>query len=222
MAAAHRFADLRRDMVENQLRARGVRDPRLLDAMGRVPREEFVPHDAAHLAYADHALAIGAGQTISQPYVVAVTLEAARIGPDAVVLDVGAGSGYAAAVASLLGRRVWSVERNTELAVAAAERLRRLGFANVRVAAGDAAAGWAEHAPYDAIVSAAAASDVPAAWIEQLAEGGRIVAPLGTPDGQQLVRIEKTPRGLVRDELLAVRYVPLIVGDGREGLVELP
>ena len=216
-----RFADLRRDMVATQLRARGIRDPRVLDAMGRVPREAFVPHDEAELAYADHPLPIGGGQTISQPYVVALALEAARITPDDDVLDVGAGSGYAAAVTSHLARRVFAIERDPALAVAAAERLRRLGFANVRLAAGDAWCGWRAHAPYHVIVSAAASLDVPPAWMEQLAEGGRIVAPLGPPDGQQLVRITKDAGREHREKLLAVRYVPLVQGDSAQDAVEI-
>lgn len=208
-------------MVEDQLRGRGVRDERVLDAMGRVPREEFAPHESAHSAYADHALTVGAGRTISQPYVVAVTLAAAAIGAEDDVLDVGTGSGYAAAVASLLARRVWTIERDAASAVAAAERLKRLGFANVRVAAGDGTRGWPAHAPYAAIVSSAACVQTPKAWLEQLADGGRIVGPIGPPDAQHLVRVTRGPRGVVRDSLLPVRYVPLIRGDGGDDLVEL-
>jgi protein-L-isoaspartate(D-aspartate) O-methyltransferase len=222
MAPAPRFADLRAKMVDEHLRARGVRDARVLAAMSCVPREEFVPHDAAAVAYDDRALAIGAAQTISQPYVVALTLAAAGIGADDDVLDVGTGSGYAAAVASLLAARVWSVERDAALAVAAAERLRRLGYANVRVAVGDGSRGWPEHAPYRAIVAAAAAVDVPAAWIAQLANGGRMVVPLGPPDAQRLVRITKSSTGLARETLASVRYVPLVVDEGAGDAVELP
>jgi len=222
VTTASRFDDQRLEMVETQLRARGIQDPRVLDAMGRVPREAFVPHELAHTAYADQPVAVAGGQTISQPYVVALTLDAARIGPEDVVLDVGTGTGYAAAVASLLAGRVWSVERDAALAVAASERLRRLGFANVRVAVGDGSRGWPAHAPYRAIVVAAAGADVPAAWVQQVAIGGRIVAPLGPRDAQQLVRITRSATGIVREALKPVRYVPLVTGDGTEELVELP
>jgi protein-L-isoaspartate(D-aspartate) O-methyltransferase len=222
MDTSPRFADLRRRMVEEQLRARGVRDERVLDAMGRVPREEFAPHDAAESAYEDRPISIGGGQTISQPYVVALTVAAAAIGPDDDVLDVGTGSGYAAAVASLVAKRVWTVERDARLASLASERLRRLGYANVRVAVGDGARGWPAHAPYRAIVAAAAAVDVPPAWIAQIGIGGRIVAPFGPPDAQHLERITKSANGIVRERLTAVRYVPLVVGDGGDDVVELP
>jgi protein-L-isoaspartate(D-aspartate) O-methyltransferase len=221
MDPSPRFADLRRRMVEHQLRARGVRDERVLDAMGRVPREDFVPHEIAASAYEDRAMSIGGGQTISQPYVVALTLEAAAIGPDDDVLDVGTGSGYAAAVASLVAKRVWSVERDAQLAALASERLRRLGYADVHVAVGDGSRGWPAHAPYGAIVAAAAGVDVPSAWIAQLADGGRIVAPIGPPDAQHLVRLTKSADRLVREKLTAVRYVPLVGGDGDDA-VELP
>jgi len=216
------FDDQRLEMVDTQLRARGIQDPRVLDAMARVPREAFVPHDLAHAAYADQAVAVAGGQTISQPYVVALTLDAARIGSEDAVLDIGTGTGYAAAVASLLAERVWSVERDVALAVAASERLRRLGFANVRVAVGDGARGWPAHAPYRAIVVAAAGAEVPAAWVQQVAIGGRIVAPLGARDAQHLVRITRSATGTVRETLKPVRYVPLVSADGTEELVELP
>ena len=134
----------------------------------------------------------------------------------------GTGTGYAAAVASLLAKRVWSVERDAALAVAAAERLRRLGFANVRVAVGDGSRGWPAHAPYRAIVAAAAGADVPAGWVQQVAIGGRIVAPIGPRDAQHLVRITRSATGTVREKLTAVRYVPLVTGDGSEELIELP
>jgi protein-L-isoaspartate(D-aspartate) O-methyltransferase len=216
------FEVQRREMVEAQLRARGIRDPRILDAMGRVPREEFVPHDAEHLAYADHPVPVGGGQTISQPYVVALTLEAAKLGSEDVVLDVGTGTGYAAAVAALVVKRVWSIERDPALAAAAAERLRRLGYANVRVAVGDGSRGWPAHAPFRAIVAGAAAADVPAAWVRQVVNGGRIVAPLGPADVQHLVRLTKSAMGIVREKLTSVRYVPLVAAEEAQELVELP
>lgn len=205
---------LRREMVDRQLRARGIRDPRVLDSMAAVPREHFVgPYDI-HQAYDDFPLPIGAGQTISQPYVVAFTLEAARIGPDDVVLDVGTGSGYAAAVGSLIAREVWSVECVPELAQDAAKRLAALGYDNVHVVCADGSLGWPEHAPYDVIVSAAAAPQVPPAWKEQLAPGGRIVAPIEGTFGQQLARLTLTGEGWRREDLLPVRYVRLIGEQG--------
>jgi protein-L-isoaspartate(D-aspartate) O-methyltransferase len=219
---APRFADLRREMVEDQLVARGIRDPRVLDAMGRVPREAFVPHESAHLAYADQAFPIGGGQTISQPYVVALTMESAEIRADDRVLDIGTGCGYAAAVASLLAREVWSVERDTTLAVAALERLRRLGYRNVHVAVGDGSWGWAAHWPYGVVLAAAACPEVPTMWLAQLARGGRLVAPVGPADAQHLVRVSKSSMGIVRRKLIPVRYVPLVIGDGADDLVELP
>ena len=209
-------------MVQCQLRERGIADERVLDAMGRVPREEFVPHELAESAYADRALPIGGGQTISQPYVVAYTLEAAAIREGDRVLDIGTGSGYAAAVASLLAKSVFTIERDPSLAAAASERLRRLGFLTVRCAAGDGTGGWPAHLPYQAVVAAAAGIDVPSAWMRQVADGGRIVAPLGPPDAQNLVRLVRHGRMMERRKLLPVRYVPLVSEGGASGVVELP
>lgn len=206
------FANLRERMVERQIAGRGLREPRLLEAFRAVPRELFVPRELERRAYEDCALPIEAGQTISQPYIVALTIDAAGIGPDDRVLEVGAGSGYAAAVMGRLARAVIAVERIPELARLADERIRSLGFDNVLVLQGDGSLGCPDQAPFDAILCAAAGPQVPEAWLEQLAPGGRIVMPVGALDGvQQLVRVtlgrDGRPR---REELEPVRFVPLI------------
>ena len=210
------FAELREAMVERQLQRRGITEPHILDAFRAVPREAFVSAEFAHLAYGDHPLPIEAGQTISQPYIVALTIQAAGIRPGDRVLEVGAGSGYAAAVISRIAARVVGIERQHELAELAQERIDRLGYDNLEIVEGDGTLGWAEAAPYDAIVAAASGSHVPQAWIDQLRDGGRIVVPLGSPgDVQQLVKLTRQRDGsLARENLAAVRFVPLI---GEEG-----
>ncbi|QNE34839.1 protein-L-isoaspartate(D-aspartate) O-methyltransferase [Leifsonia shinshuensis] len=202
-------------MVEEQLRLRGIEDQRVLDAMRRVPRHEFVPEGAEPYAYEDHPMPIGDGQTISQPYIVALMLEAARIGPEDSVLDVGTGSGYAAAVAAELGHRVVSIERHPELAVTAAATLEALGY-RVNVVTGDGTLGWPAGAPYDVIVAAATGPSVPRAWPDQLSPGGRIVMPVGHPGGaQHLAVFERGPDGTLHERNLgAVAFVPLVGDDG--------
>lgn len=200
----------RHTMLEWHIRARGIRDPRVLDAMASVPREAFLPASFAADACADSPLPIGHGQTISQPYIVALTAEAARIRPGDRVLDVGTGSGYAAAVYAAMGAEVWSVEFVPELAEQAQAALGAAGCGSVRVAAGDGTLGLPEHAPFDAIVAAAAGPDIPEPWIAQLADGGRIVMPLErTPGRQQLVRLTRHGDDTTLDDLGAVRFVPL-------------
>jgi protein-L-isoaspartate(D-aspartate) O-methyltransferase len=200
-------------MVERQLVARGIADQRVLDAMARVPRHEFVPEALVRYAYDDRPLPLEHGQTISQPFIVAQMLEAARIGPEDRVLDVGTGSGYAAAVAAVLAHRVVSIERIPDLAITAAATLEALGY-RVEVVTGDGTGGWPAAAPYDAIVAAATGPSVPAAWIEQLAPGGRIVMPVGRSHGaQRLAVFERAGEdGLRETNLGAVAFVPL-VGD---------
>lgn len=209
------FMQARRAMVERQIEGRGVSDPRLLEAMRAVPREAFVdPADAEH-AHEDMPLSIGAGQTISQPYIVALMIEAARLQPSDRVLEVGAGSGYAAAVMSRLVERVYAIERIPELARNAAERLRALGIANVEVKVGDGTLGWPDAAPFDAILVAAGAPAVPEALKRQLAPGGRLIIPVGTGDVQRLVRIRQGEDGRFEEEQIdAVRFVPLIGEQG--------
>jgi len=202
-------------MVRRHIAGRGISDARVLDAMASVPREHFVRPGLSHRAYADGPLPIGEGQTISQPYVVAWMAEAAELGTEDRVLEVGTGSGYAAAVLGLIAAEVYTIERHAVLAEGARERLHRLGYGNVHVRYGDGTAGWNEHAPYDAIVVAAAGPDVPEALRDQLVAEGRLVMPLGRPwRGQSLVRLRRGPKGsFTREELGAVRFVPLVGQD---------
>ncbi|MCD1268321.1 protein-L-isoaspartate(D-aspartate) O-methyltransferase [Microbacterium sp. MEC084] len=200
----------RREMIEWHLEARGIRDRRVLDAMDRVPRERFVPEHLARDAYSDSPLPIEHGQTISQPYIVALTAEAGRISPGDRVLDVGTGSGYAAAVYAAMGAEVWSIEYVAELAATARRALDAAGFERVRVASGDGTLGLADAAPFDAILAAAAGPEIPAPWLDQLADGGRIVMPLERGRGwQQLIRLIRRGDEYDRDDLGAVRFVPL-------------
>lgn len=193
-------------------RCNGIQDPAVLLAIRTVPRSSFVREDLVEHAYADTALPIGEGQTISQPYIVALMAEALELKPTDRVLEIGTGSGYGAAILSRIAGEVFTIERIESLARTAARRLQRLGYTNVHVRHGDGTLGWPEYAPYDAIAVTAAAPDVPAPLLEQLASGGRLVIPLGTdPDAQLLVRIRKTRDGrLTREELEYVRFVPLV------------
>jgi protein-L-isoaspartate(D-aspartate) O-methyltransferase len=206
----------REAMVERHLKRRGISEKTIIDAFLEVPREEFVSSDYAHLAYGDHPLPIEANQTISQPYIVALTIQAAGIGLRDKVLEVGAGSGYAAAVISRIAGKVIAIERQHDLVVVARERLRRLGYDNVEIVEGDGTRGCPEQSPFDAIVAAASGSHVPKAFIEQLADGGSIVMPVGDPGWvQELVKVTKGPGGkLIQENLGGVRFVPLI---GEEG-----
>lgn len=206
------FDTARRAMVRDQLSARGIADARILAAMGEVPRERFVPPHLHRHAYDDCALPIEADQTISQPYIVALMAEAAAIRPEDRLLEVGAGSGYAAAVLGRLAREVIAIERHAQLARLASERLAALGYANVRVIGGDGTRGVPEAAPFDAILVPAAAAEPPPALLDQLGEGGRLVMPVGGSVCQTLVRLTRTTRGLVRDEYGPVAFVPLIPG----------
>ena len=209
------FMQARRAMVERQIEGRGVSDPRLLEAMRAVPREAFVDPADAELAHEDMPLSIGAGQTISQPYIVALMIEAASLQPSDRALEVGAGSGYAAAVMGRLAERVHAIERIPELADAAAARLEALDFANVEVAVGDGTLGWPDAAPFDAILVAAGAPAVPEALKRQLAPGGRLVIPVGTGDVQRLLRITRGEDDRFEEEQIeAVRFVPLVGEQG--------
>ena len=210
------FAAEREAMVERQIASRGITDPKILEAFRAVPREEFLSEEYRDLAYGDHPLPIEAGQTISQPYIVALMIKAAEVKPGDKVLEVGAGSGYAAAVISRIASEVIAIERQPELVEVASERMRRLGYDNVRIVEGDGTRGWPDDAPFDAILAAASGSHVPPPWVEQLAERGRIVMPVGDPGWvQKLVKVTKGPAGnLITEDLGAVRFVPLI---GEEG-----
>lgn len=208
------FAVARAEMVREQIAARGIDDPQVLGAMRSVPRHEFVPEALRERAYADTPLPIGSGQTISQPYVVAFMTQALGLDADDRVLDVGTGSGYQAAVLAEIAARVDSVEIVPELAERARRDLARLGYENVEVRVGDGYRGWPEHAPFDAILVAAAPDHVPEPLVEQLAVGGRLVMPVG--EGlQELVRLTKTPQGVQREALMAVRFVPM-TGEAEE------
>ncbi|HLT92712.1 MAG TPA: protein-L-isoaspartate(D-aspartate) O-methyltransferase [Woeseiaceae bacterium] len=206
------YAARRREMVAQQIAARGIRSERVLEAMRTVPREEFVPENLRHLAYENSPLPIGSGQTISQPYIVAYMIDALALEGGEKVLEVGAGSGYAAAVLSRIAGVVYAIERLPELAERAAATLRRLGYDNVHVRQGDGTRGWPEHAPYDAIVVAAGGTSVPPALKEQLAIGGRLVIPVGRDNWcQELVAITRRAEDAYDEKPLApVRFVPLI------------
>jgi protein-L-isoaspartate(D-aspartate) O-methyltransferase len=199
-------------MVEHQLRRRGISDPRVLEAMARVPREEFVPPQLRERAYDDAALPIGKDQTISQPFIVAAMCELLGLDGSEHVLDVGTGSGYAAAVLDELAASVVSIERIAVLAERARESLERSGHGGVELRVGDGTRGVADRAPFDAISIAAATEAVPEPLYDQLRVGGRIVLPRGGPGGQRLVRVVRTDGGAVETASLACRFVPL-VGD---------
>jgi protein-L-isoaspartate(D-aspartate) O-methyltransferase len=214
--AAEGSAEDRERMVERQIADRGVQDPAVLGAMRRVPREAFVPRHLARRAYADQPLPIGEGQTISQPYVVATMTEALRLRPGDRVLEIGTGSGYAAAVLAEIAAEVYTVERLARLAESARRRLEELRYANVHVRHGDGSLGWPEHAPFDAIVVTAGGPSVPPSLLAQLAIGGRLVMPVGSsPLAQQLVRVVRTGEASYeREELGDVAFVPLIGAEG--------
>lgn len=197
-------------MVERQLQGRDIVDARVLAAMGDVPRHAFVPDAVVDFAYDDRPLPIGQGATISQPYIVAFSVQLACVAAADRVLDVGTGSGYQAAVLAAMGASVWGIEIDESLAQAASERLHALGY-RVDVVAGDGWRGRAEHAPYDAIVVAAAAPVVPAALREQLADGGRLVVPVGPPGGSQMLTlVTRTSTGFQEQAVLPVAFVPLV------------
>jgi protein-L-isoaspartate(D-aspartate) O-methyltransferase len=208
--------DARDQMVERQLDARGIKDAKVLKAFRAVPREAFVPPGMEEFAYRDSPLPIGEEQTISQPYIVALTVQALRLEGHERVLEIGTGSGYAAAILSRVAREVYTVERLEGLAAEARERLERLGYANVHILRGDGTLGWREHAPYDAIAVAAGGPEVPKALREQLAIGGRLVIPVGADESSQtLVRVTRVGPDDFREEPLGqVRFVPLIGAQG--------
>lgn len=198
-------------MVDEQLRARGIRDERVLAAMARVPRHRFVPESERALAYRDGPLPIGHGQTISQPYIVAFMTEALALTASDVVLEIGTGSGYQAAVLAELAREVYTIELVPELAAGAERTLSELGYRNVRVRTGDGYRGWPERAPFSKIIVTAAPEEVPQALVDQLAVGGTMVVPVGPQDGHQELRIvTKTAKGVSTERGFAVRFVPMV------------
>ncbi|WP_243374739.1 protein-L-isoaspartate(D-aspartate) O-methyltransferase [Geotalea sp. SG265] len=210
------MAALRERMIREHLAARDIRDQAVLDAMAQVPREAFVPEEERYLAYEDYPLPIGHGQTISQPYIVAYMTEALEPTAADTVLEIGTGSGYAAAILSRIVRQVYTVERIAELAAAARQRLVQLGYDNIEVLAGDGSLGWPEYAPYDAIVVTAGAPELPKALLHQLTVGGRLVIPVGpTQTLQMLMRARRISESeFKREELCAVRFVPLFGAEG--------
>jgi protein-L-isoaspartate(D-aspartate) O-methyltransferase len=204
------FSSPRRRMIHSQLLQRGISDQRVLDAMDRVPRERFVEPEDEDAAYADRALAIECGQTISQPYIVALMTQSLRLSGPERVLEVGTGSGYQAAVLAELAREVITIERHGELSRRAACLLGELGYRNIRFVVGDGSLGWPELAPYDRIIVTAAAARVPQPLIEQLIDGGILVIPVGGDEGQQLQAIQKQGDRLVTECLSYCRFVPLV------------
>ena len=212
------FTADREAMVERQIESRGIGDEAILNAFRTVPRELFVSPEYTELAYGDHPLPIEAGQTISQPYIVALMIEAAGIKAGDKVLEVGGGSGYAAAVISRIAGEVVSIERQHDLVALARERLDRLGYDNVRVVEGDGTRGCQDEAPFDAILAAASGSHVPQSLVGQLAVGGHLVMPVGDPGWvQKLVKVTKSLDGkLITEDLGGVRFVPLIGDEGWE------
>jgi protein-L-isoaspartate(D-aspartate) O-methyltransferase len=213
-AGVDEFAAARRAMVEDQVRRRGVASPRVLEAMLSVPRHEFVPAEFRADAYADKPLPIGEGQTISQPFMVGAMTAALELTGSERVLEIGTGSGYQAAVLSMLAQEVISIESHTSLALAAQERLERLGYANVHVHNGDGSLGFADSAPYDAILITAAAPEIPPLLASQLCDGARLVIPVGSQENQELLQARKAGDVLHTRVLFDCKFVPLL---GRYG-----
>jgi len=208
-AAQDDFRGRRLVMVEQQIRARDVDDPRVLEAMRSVPRHRFVPADLAAFAYEDRPLSIGHGQTISQPYIVAYMSELLAVAPHHRVLEIGTGSGYQAAVLAQLAKQVYTIEIVPELARDAARTLKELGVANVQVREGDGYAGWPEHAPFDRIMVTAAPERIPQPLLDQLAAGGRLVIPIGEQyETQWMTVVEKTATGVIQRKTIPVAFVP--------------
>ena len=204
----------RRDSMVRSLKAKGIEDERVLEAMKRIPRHTFVPGTLKSQAYSEHALPIGADQTISQPYIVARTTEWLQVGPQDSVLEIGTGSGYHTSILALLARRVYSLERIPELARGAIDRVRELGFDNVKIQIFDGTHGWSDVGPFDRILVTAGAPKTPKPLLAQLKVGGRLVLPEGGRDRQRLILYERTAEALIRTEGEAVAFVPLI---GRHG-----
>jgi protein-L-isoaspartate(D-aspartate) O-methyltransferase len=208
------FFAQRRDMVESQLRAREIRDERVLAAMSRVPRHEFVSAEFRDQVYEDHPIPIGEDQTVSQPYIVAIMLQALALIPSDTVLEIGTGSGYQTALLAELTGQVYSVERHASLARMAEATLRRLGYGNVQVLLGDGSNGLPDHAPFDAIVVSAAAPQIPPPLFEQLRDGGRMVIPVGPAQAQELQLVYKNAGQSLVTRLEGCRFVPLIGSKG--------
>lgn len=202
----------RLDMVDTQIRQRGIKDPRVLDAIAEVERHQFVPDGAIDHAYRDTPLSIGHGQTISQPYIVALMTEILELEEGDTVLEIGTGSGYQAAILSRLVDHVYTIEIVEALGVEARERLERLGYDNVTVRIGDGYRGWPEYAPFDAVIVTAAPHEIPQALVDQLAEGGRMIVPVGDTY-QELILITRKDGKVKKRSVAAVRFVPMVHGE---------
>src|SRR5262245_25209213 len=211
---ADTYSQQRAEMVGSQLRRRGIHDQRVLDAIERVPRHLFVPNEYRSQAYEDHPIPIGENQTISQPFIIAVSLQALALTGTESVLEVGTGSGYQTALLSLLAREVFSIERYATLARGAGTILAKLGLDNLRVIVGDGSHGLREFAPYDAIVVSAAAPSVPRSLLDQLSEQGKMVIPVGPPHAQELLLVRKLDGQHIVRTIEGCRFVPLIGGEG--------
>lgn len=212
------FEEQRRLMIQEQLEKRGIADPRVLEAFRRIPRHLFVPEEFLDEAYEDHPIQIGGGQTISQPYMVALMVQLLKLQGHERVLEIGTGSGYQLAILAQLALDVYSVERLPELGAVALRRLEQLGFLNVHMSSGNGTLGWPEHAPYDAIVVAAGAPNIPQALVDQLIPGGRLVIPVGSQQQQTLLLVEQRPDRLHMTEITQCVFVPLI---GEHGWTDL-
>lgn len=203
------FAFERSQMVEIQLKARGIENKQVLEVMQRTPRELFMPQNIRKHAYEDSPFSIGYGQTISQPYIVAFMTEAAKLTPDSKVLEIGTGSGYQASILSQLSKEVYTIEIIKELGELAEKEFAELGYTNIHTRIGDGHKGWPEAAPFDVIIVTAAAAELPQSLVKQLKDGGRLIIPIGTFN-QELMRITRTKDGLRQERLLPVRFVPMV------------
>ncbi len=210
LCSSENYEQKRQQMVAYDIKGRGIKDKKVLEAMGKVPRHEFVSSIYRSQAYGDHPLPIGEGQTISQPYIVALMTESLELKPGDRVLEIGTGSGYQAAVLAEIAKEVYTIEIVESLADRATKLLQRLGYKNIKVKAGDGYFGWKEHAPFDAVIITAAANRLPKPLIEQLKEGGRMIMPLGrTLYYQDLVLFRKKGNKIKKEELIPVRFVPM-------------
>lgn len=211
---AQEYLEARKEMVERQISARGIADKRVLEAMGRVERHQFVPEQYRSFAYSDRPLPIGEGQTISQPYVVAFMTEILELKKNEKVLEIGTGSGYQAAVLAEICDNVWTIEVNDILAERARRALDETGYSSVNLRSGDGFLGWEEHSPFNAIIVTCAPSNVPRPLQDQLAEGGRMIIPVDAGFAQELILLKKIEGKLVRREVLPVRFVPMLNKEG--------
>ncbi len=209
------YKTLRKNMVKSQIESRGISDPIILEAMYKVERHLFVPDEYTERAYEDYPLPIGYNQTISQPYIVAFMTEALHLKPTDKVLEIGTGSGYQAAILGVICDSVFSIEIISELAEMSKMRLQKLGYENIMIKSGDGYSGWPEHAPFDAIIVTCAPANIPVPLQEQLAEGGRMIIPVGESYAQQLIMLTKKKDQLVKQAVLPVRFVPMLDKEGK-------